>query len=48
MEGRPREVLNAENLAALFGRHLGLVDAGALANGMSACSAPCCVGDPRA
>lgn len=48
MEGRPRDVLNAENLAALFGRHLGLVDAGALANGMKSCSAPCCVGEPRA
>jgi zinc transport system ATP-binding protein len=48
MEGKPREALNAENLAVLFGRHLGLVDAGALANGMGACSAPCCVDKSRA
>lgn len=48
MEGSPREVLNAENLAVLFGRHRGLVNAGALADGMSSCSAPCCLGEPRA
>ncbi len=43
-EGPPREVLTAENLTAIFGLHMGLVDSSALPDGKSSCSSACCTG----
>lgn len=45
-EGPPQEVLTAENLIAIFGPHMGLVNSRALPNGKSSCSSPCCGGGP--
>jgi zinc transport system ATP-binding protein len=47
-EGEPKKILTVENLTRLFGRHMGLVDAGALADSVRSCSAPCCIGERRA
>ncbi len=41
-EGNPQEVLTSENLTALFGIHMGLVDAKAMPNGKTSCNARCC------
>lgn len=41
-EGAPREVLNRENLTALFGMHMGLVDAHAVTTQGGACSCNGC------
>jgi zinc transport system ATP-binding protein len=41
-EGPPRETLTHENLAAIFGLHMGLADSRSLADGEESCSAPCC------
>ncbi len=41
-EGPPREALTHENLAAIFGLHMGLADSRSLADGEGSCSAPCC------
>jgi len=43
-EGVPRDVLTAENLTAIFGLHMGLVDSRALPDGRSSCSSTCCAG----
>ena len=37
-EGPPRDVLTPRNLSAVFGLHMGLVDARAMPNGQAACS----------
>ena len=37
-EGPPRGVLTAQNLSAVFGLHMGLVDARSMPNGQAACS----------
>ncbi len=45
-EGPPRETLTTENLTAIFGLHMGLVDKKAMPEGSSgSCSASCCKGD---
>ncbi len=44
-EGPPNEVLTPENLAAIFGMHMGLVDSRAMPDGEGSCSAPCCEHD---
>jgi zinc transport system ATP-binding protein len=41
-EGPPREVLTEENLAAVFGLHMGLADRRAMPNGNTVCDEPCC------
>ena len=41
-EGAPREVLTVENLTAIFGLHMGLVDSVALESGSCGCSSSCC------
>jgi len=46
-EGAPRDVLTVENLTAIFGLHMGLVDSRALPDGTSSCSSPCCTGGDR-
>jgi zinc transport system ATP-binding protein len=40
-EGKPSEVLTPENLAAVFGLHMGLV-AAKIMPGTSVCTSPCC------
>ncbi len=46
-EGPPREVLTPQNLTAVFGLHMGLVDSRALPDGKASCTAPCCQGTTR-
>ncbi len=46
--GPPREVLTPENLAAVFGMHMGLADARALSEGKSVCSCAQCAEDDHA
>ncbi len=41
-EGPPCEVLTRENLTAIFGLHMGLVDAHSMPDGRTECTAPCC------
>ena len=41
-EGPPRETLTHENLAAIFGLHLGLVNSHSLADREAQCSSSCC------
>jgi len=41
-QGPPRETLTHENLGAIFGLHMGLVDSRSMADGQGLCSAPCC------
>ncbi|HVP10730.1 MAG TPA: metal ABC transporter ATP-binding protein [Phycisphaerae bacterium] len=43
-EGPPRETLTPENLTAIFGVHMGLVDGRALPDDRAECSASCCKG----
>lgn len=43
-EGNPKDVLTPENLTAIFGIHMGLVDAKAMPDGKTSCSARCCEG----
>lgn len=47
-EGSPREIFTPETLTALFGLHMNLVDARAMPDGRTDCSAPCCSGDDHA
>jgi zinc transport system ATP-binding protein len=48
-QGPPRETLTTQTLTAMFGLHMGLVDARAMPEGKSVCTAPCCIiGDHRA
>jgi len=47
-EGPPREVLTTENLTAVFGLHMGLVDRRAMPDGKTQCSSSCCTGKPDA
>lgn len=42
-EGPPRETLTHENLAAIFGIHMGLADSRKLAKDAEYCSASCCM-----
>ena len=44
-EGPPRETLTSENLTAIFGMHMGLVDSRSMPDGRAVCYAPCCKGD---
>jgi len=44
-EGPPREVLTPKNLAAVFGMHMGLVDARAMPEDRSACACAKCARD---
>ncbi len=46
-QGPPREVLTAQNLTAIFGLHMGLVDSRALPDGKASCTASCCQGNSR-
>ncbi|MCL2790211.1 MAG: metal ABC transporter ATP-binding protein [Desulfobulbus sp.] len=41
-EGPPRQALTAENLTAIFGMHMGLVNSRSMPSNQAACSAPCC------
>lgn len=41
-EGEPCKVLTGDTLTAMFGLHMGLVDAKAMPDGGASCSAPCC------
>jgi zinc transport system ATP-binding protein len=41
-EGPPASTLTPENLQAVFGMHMGLVDSRSMPDGLGACSAPCC------
>lgn len=41
-QGVPSQVLNNKNLTALFGLHMGLLDAKGIPNGITTCSAECC------
>jgi zinc transport system ATP-binding protein len=41
-EGPPREVLTPATLTAIFGLHMGMVDARALPADDTTCSGPCC------
>ena len=41
-QGAPEKVLTSENLTAMFGMHMGLVDAKVMPEGHSECTAPCC------
>jgi zinc transport system ATP-binding protein len=41
-EGPPREVLTPENLSAIFGLHMGLVNLHSMPQGRAGCTAPCC------
>jgi len=41
-QGPPCEVLTGETLTAMFGLHMGLVDASAMPSGEASCRAPCC------
>ncbi len=41
-QGAPEEVLTSENLTALFGMHMGLVDAKVMPEGHTSCTAECC------
>jgi zinc transport system ATP-binding protein len=44
-EGPPREALTNENLTAIFGMHMGLVDSRSMPNGNAFCTAACCKKD---
>jgi zinc transport system ATP-binding protein len=46
-EGPTRETLTQENLTAIFGLHMGMVDGRMLPGGKAGCSAPCCTGEER-
>ncbi|MBI5559033.1 MAG: metal ABC transporter ATP-binding protein [Deltaproteobacteria bacterium] len=41
-EGPPRQVLTGETLTAIFGLHMGLVDAHGMPEGDTSCTAACC------
>ena len=41
-QGSPRETLTPETLTAVFGLHMGLVDASAMPDGKTRCTASCC------
>jgi zinc transport system ATP-binding protein len=48
-EGPPHTTLTSQTLTALFGLHMGLVDARAMPDGKSVCTGACCIiGDRRA
>ena len=44
-EGPPRQTLTAENLTAIFGVHMGLVNSRSMPDNRTACTAPCCQGN---
>lgn len=44
-QGPPKEVLTSDNLTAMFGMHMGLVDSKAMPEGHATCSADCCIGE---
>jgi len=44
-EGAPSDVLTNENLTAIFGMHMGLVDKRAMPDGEGSCTARCCEGE---
>jgi ABC-type Mn/Zn transport systems, ATPase component len=41
-EGPPRQTLTAENLTAIFGMHMGLVNSSSMPGDQAVCSASCC------
>ena len=41
-EGAPRHTLTSENLTAIFGMHMGLVNSRSMPDNRAVCSAPCC------
>lgn len=47
-QGPPRLTLTQETLTAIFGMHMGLVDARSMPDGQAVCTAPCCRKDPHA
>ncbi|MCL1981032.1 MAG: metal ABC transporter ATP-binding protein [Proteobacteria bacterium] len=47
-EGEPRQTLTAENLTAIFGMHMGLVNSRSMPGDQAVCSAPCCQERPDA
>lgn len=47
-EGPPRQTLTGENLTAIFGMHMGLVNSRSMPNNQAVCSAPCCQERPDA
>ena len=44
-EGPPRQTLTPENLTAIFGVHMGLVNSRSMPDNRTACTAPCCQGN---
>ncbi|MFH1153861.1 MAG: metal ABC transporter ATP-binding protein [Pseudomonadota bacterium] len=46
-EGAPHEALKKTNLRAIFGMHMGLVDAHSMPDGNAVCSGSCCNGENR-
>jgi zinc transport system ATP-binding protein len=47
-EGPPRQTLTSENLTAIFGMHMGLVNSRSMPDDQAVCSAPCCQERPDA
>jgi zinc transport system ATP-binding protein len=47
-EGPPRQTLTSENLTAIFGMHMGLVNSRSMPDNQAVCSAPCCQERPDA
>ena len=47
-EGPPRQALTHNNLTAIFGVHMGLVNSRSMPDDQTACSAPCCQEPPDA
>ena len=41
-EGPPRQTLTSDNLTAIFGVHMGLVNSRSMPGDRAQCSAPCC------
>ncbi|MBA3035592.1 MAG: metal ABC transporter ATP-binding protein [Desulfobacterium sp.] len=47
-QGPPRQALTNENLTAIFGMHMGMVDSRSMPDGSAICSGPCCSKDQDA
>lgn len=47
-EGPPRQTLTSDNLTAIFGMHMGLVNSRSMPDNRAVCSAPCCQERPDA
>ncbi len=47
-EGPPRQTLTSDNLTAIFGMHMGLVNSRSMPDNQAVCSAPCCQERPDA